>query len=708
MKTKLVIVTLIALMFPHELFAKLSSDPYVQQWGYTDVKAYGAWDYTTGSKDVIVAVIDNGFDANHPDLKDNVWKNQKEIENNGIDDDTNGYVDDVWGWNFVGNNNDPVPSVANLTEVQKQEGIFHHGTVVAGIIGGVGDNSVAGAGINWKVRLMNIKVIDNSGSGDLVLLSRAIRYAVDNGASVINISMVGDSSEPELVRAFEYASDKGVVVVAAAGNDSRFLDATPRFPACVDAYLDKQLVLGVSAVGESHHLASFSNYGSRCIDLAAPGVHILSDMRFDITAGLPDLYGGYWNGTSFSAPFVSGAAALVKALQPSWKATEIYNTLLGTVHKTPPVDEGVYAHLFGRGLLQIDKAVVAALSGIVPTLGPRVLAPPPVAIEVVPAPAPDIKQPQSPVPPLVTPQPLPPIAVPESLGLFLFESNSGFGDMYDYVSSGLGTAKEQKNLVFFQGLESFARYKNKSIESRYGVLYFRADGYSVIRTFDKNFQRIGGFRKMLNFPSTLIFADVIGDREPEVVLAPKVADTLLFSVSDKNGNELFSVTSTQKHTGVSITRKHDAVLDKEVIAVLYKQGAQVFLDEYKGRGELLRRTELSPKTELGGLFYGDVDGDGIGEYAAFIIAEHTLWVRYYDNNGKLIVRTPIFQFLNKEEKANISFDDFDSDGKYEILANEKNGGRGVYAVFGKGLDIKFLLPLKNASTNNFFVVPFVK
>lgn len=718
MMRKFALFTLLTLLFPQVLFAKLSSDPNVQQWGYTDVKAYGAWDYSTGSRDVIVAVIDNGFDTFHPDLRDNVWKNTKEIENNNIDDDSNGYIDDVWGWNFVpedknndglidaterkGNNN-PQPKVSALTEQEKMQGVFHHATVVAGIIGGVGDNAVAGVGINWKVQLMNVKVIDNTGSGDLVLLAPAIRYAVDNGASVINISMVGNFIQTDLLEAIRYAHQKGVVLVAAVGNDSKLLDQSPRYPACADSFESEQMVLGVSGIDETHHLTSFSNYGSRCVDIAAPGLHILSTLRYDPSAGLSNLYGGLWNGTSFAAPFVSGAAALVKAIQPTWKANEIMSTLLGTVHKTPPSDEVVYAHLFGKGLLQIDKAVMAAQSGVVPSVAP---APTPVAPPTITLPP---AQPTPEPTPLPTPVPVPmPPSVTESLGVLIFNDTDAKGQIYNYSEAGLGSPFSEQQMIFLQGLESLSRYKNGNTESRYGVLYFRKDGYSIVRLYNKKFERLGGFRKLLSFPSTLVLADVTGDAEPEIILSPKVADTLLYSVYDKDGKELFSVKAKEKHTGVSVARKFTSNAGKDTVAVMYKQGNRVFLDEYRETGILSGQRELSAKTELGGLFYGDVNGDGSGEYAAIIIAENTLWVRYYDTAGRFLKRIPVFQFVSKEQKVNVTFDDFDSDGKFEVVATEKFGGRGVYGVFGIGDSSKLLITLKNESKNNYFVVPYVK
>lgn len=707
---KIVFLSLLILLFPQILFAKTASDPLVQQWAYTDTKVFEAWDYSTGSSNVVVAVIDNGFDMLHPDLAANTWKNTDEIPNNGIDDDNNGYVDDVWGWNFVpedvngdgvidsteakGNNN-PRPKTEGLTDVQKTEGIFNHGTVVAGIIGAVGDNAMYGSGINWRVQLMNVKVIDNSGSGDLVLLGPAIRYAVNNGASLINISMVGNYMQNDVMEALRYAKSRGVAVFAAAGNDARFLDQDPRYPICADAGLSEQLILGVSAVDETRHLARFSNYGSSCVDITAPGVNIASALRFDPAVGLDKAYGGSWNGTSFATPFVTGAGALVKAIQPTWQAPEIYDALLSTVHKTPPQDEAVYAHLFGKGLLQVDKAVLYAIAGVSKPL------PPPVPVETPP---------QVILPPLVTPSPLPENnSVVEPLSVLLFNNATAQGEIYAYgVENGFGAPLEKKEMIFLQGLESISRFKRDTTESMYGVLYFRADGNSIVRLYNSKFERLGGFKKKISFASTLVLGDVQGDSQPEIILAPKVGDTLLFSVFDKNGNEFFHVNSKVKHTGVSITKRLNRETNKDEIVVLYKQGTQVFLERYNDKGTLLSHTELSAKTDLGGLFFGDVDGDRKEEFVMVVIDGDTVWTRYYDEEGKFLKRFPAFQLVNKEKKINVTFDDFNNDKKFELIINEKYGGKGVYGIFGKGDRAVLLTTLKNTSANNYFVVPFVQ
>ena len=365
-------------LFPVSAMAQLPNDPNVHQWSYELLNVAHAWDYTQGSQDVVVAIIDNGFDTFHPDLFANVWQNKNEIAGNGLDDDNNGYIDDVYGWDFHDplrdepgyadgtfslGDNDPRPDVLSLAakgiEVRRH---FHHGTVVAGIIGAVGNNSFDGAGINWHVRLMNLKVTDdNTGQGRISALAEAILYAVNNGADIINFSVVGSDDE-RMRQAIAYAYDHGVAMVAASGNSMFNLNSNPFYPVCADAGGDKEMILGVSAIREGRFASGFSNVGSDCIDLAAPGVGISSTMRYAPSYGLTDAYGGDWQGTSFGAPFVSGAMALLKSIHSGWNPDVLYDIILSTVSRTPPEDPEQYATFFGAGLIDIGAAVDEALA----------------------------------------------------------------------------------------------------------------------------------------------------------------------------------------------------------------------------------------------------------------------------------------------------------------------------------------------------------
>ncbi len=344
----------------------LPNDPQAPQWSYQSVDVYRAWEAGEGSPGVVVAIIDNGFDETHPDLRDALWTNTKEISGNGIDDDQNGYADDLHGWNFVLNK--PTKPLENQTSGGSIFSVKHHATVVAGIIGATANNHRDGAGIAYGVRLMNLQVVatDGSGGGDIAPLVEAIYYAVNNGASVINISMVGKGSAPQVRTAIEYAYQKGVVVSAAAGNDSANLDLDPEFPICADAFNPYTSIIGVSAIDDNRRLTPFSNIGATCVDLTAPGIDIGGPIRDGIQNDEGVSYSIGWNGTSFATPFATAAAALVKSLRPSWNVDQIVRTLKATVHHTPSDDEKTYQKAYGSGLIQVGRAVESARLGLVP------------------------------------------------------------------------------------------------------------------------------------------------------------------------------------------------------------------------------------------------------------------------------------------------------------------------------------------------------
>ena len=253
-----------------------------------DIDAPEAWNKEKGKKDIIVSIIDTGIDYDHPDLKANIWKNTDEIPGNGIDDDHNGYVDDYYGWDFANNDNNPIDD-------------NDHGTHVAGTIGAVGNNGRGVVGVNWRVRLMALKFLNADGSGSTSDAVKAIIYAVDNGANILSNSWGGSGNSRALKEAIEYAYQKGVLFVAAAGNESRNNDVHPNYPSNYDV----ENVIAVAATDDRDQLATFSNYGPITVDLAAPGVAIYSTVTGNRYK--------YFSGTSMATPHVSGAAALVWA-----------------------------------------------------------------------------------------------------------------------------------------------------------------------------------------------------------------------------------------------------------------------------------------------------------------------------------------------------------------------------------------------------------
>lgn len=295
----------------------LPNDPLiVQQWALSDIMVDKAWAWgdIKGSKDVVVAIVDSGIKLDHPDLQENLWTNEAELHGlPGVDDDNNGYVDDIHGYNFIAGNGNP----------DDDNG---HGTHCAGTIGATPDNHIGIAGINWNVKLMAVKVLDSKMSVETAqTLADGIDYAVKNGAHIINASFGGPHDEA-LRAAILRAEKAGVLVVAAAGNYAANNDEKPFFPASYGF----SNTISVAAIDRENSLwlaiGGGSNYGPLTVDIAAPGVGILSTHIQE---------GGYkiLMGTSQAAPIVAGVAALVKAQNPQMKAPELKERLLFTAER---------------------------------------------------------------------------------------------------------------------------------------------------------------------------------------------------------------------------------------------------------------------------------------------------------------------------------------------------------------------------------------
>lgn len=294
--------------------AATAADPLLAAQTHLEViDAYRAWDHASSSPNVVVAVIDSGVDINHEDLRDNIWTNPHE-ELNGIDDDNNGYVDDIHGWDFLTDTNDVDPKWTKGTP-ENAIGI-QHGTGVAGIIGAAGDNDRGIAGVTWGVQIMPLRVLNEYGIGDSDLVSVALQYAVKMGVDIINLSLVGTDADPLAIDALQKAHDQNIIVVAAAGNSGLNLNEDRDYPVCYDE-AGPSTVIGVGAINNQLDRPSFSNFGSDCVDVVAPGVKVFTTRHVAPAFTNKDKYAALFSGTSFAAPQVTGVVALMKALRPS-------------------------------------------------------------------------------------------------------------------------------------------------------------------------------------------------------------------------------------------------------------------------------------------------------------------------------------------------------------------------------------------------------
>lgn len=307
---------------------KLPNDPlFSKSWGLkntgqndvrgpgtsgVDVNVEKAWDLTTGSKNIVVAVIDTGVDYTHPDLKDNMWVNEVEVNGKpGVDDDGNGYIDDIYGYNFSGTN----PSANPKDD-------HGHGTHCAGVIGATGDDGKGLVGVNWNTRIMAIKFLSASGSGSTEGAIKAIEYAVKNGASVLSNSWGGGGFSQALKDVIESSNKAGAVFVAAAGNNSSNNDQTPTYPASYEV----SNIISIAAIDNNSNLARFSNFGKTKVHLAAPGVNVYSTV----------LNGAYENmsGTSMATPHAAGVVALLRAFDEKLTNQEVKERIVSTATKT--------------------------------------------------------------------------------------------------------------------------------------------------------------------------------------------------------------------------------------------------------------------------------------------------------------------------------------------------------------------------------------
>jgi subtilisin family serine protease len=382
--------------------AAFSNDPKFLDQSQTNLFRIGApraWDITTGSNRTVVAVIDSGIDYRHPDLAANIWINQKEIPyaigganglyedpfdddtiitfhdlnlknnqgkfinnrflpdwngngiidagdilsdwrwENGKDNDRNGRVDDLVGWDFADNDNDPLD-------------LDGHGTHMAGIIGAAGNNSRGMTGIAWRAQLMPVKIFrdlepDEGDADNDAVIAQGIRYAVDSGARISNNSYGGPGNTPGdvLYQAIQYAQSKNHLFVTSSGNSGLDNDTDP--DAEYPASFALPNILTIAGARPDHSLAAFSNYGKTTVDLAAPGTNILSTARG----------GGYYleSGTSMAAAHGAGAAALLLAKNPNLSAAQMKYMLLTFADKTP----SLAGKLLTGGRLNIARALAA-------------------------------------------------------------------------------------------------------------------------------------------------------------------------------------------------------------------------------------------------------------------------------------------------------------------------------------------------------------
>jgi subtilisin family serine protease len=358
--------------FPTTASGGTGADPdFAKQWGMNDIGLKKGLSQHRG-EGVVVAVIDTGVDYTHEDLVDNMWHNKGEMgvdaqgrdkSSNGVDDDGNGFVDDVMGWDFVSNDNKPFDLAVEPIQILMGGGNPGHGTHCAGNVAARGDNGKGIEGIAPDAQIMPLRFLSEKGEGDTAGAIKAIDYAVKMGAKVLSNSWGSEGDDPAeadknqaLKDAITRANDQGVIFIAAAGNGHSGVgydndtDAKPGVPASYDM----PNIVSVAAIGADNNLGAFSNWGARTVHLAAPGVAVYSTtVGSHYSDTVIDMYGikATWDGTSMACPHVAGAAALYLSAHPGATVKEIKDALIQSATPLP----NLAGKMVSGGKLNVEK-----------------------------------------------------------------------------------------------------------------------------------------------------------------------------------------------------------------------------------------------------------------------------------------------------------------------------------------------------------------
>lgn len=334
------------------------NDPIEPQAYLTLLDAESMWDISTGNSNTIVAVLDTGYALGHEDLAGRWYENVAEsgaAATNGIDDDSNGFIDDWRGWDFSGDDNDPSAGAVN----PNADGVGH-GTAVSGLIGATGDNNTGVASLNWGAKIMPLQVLSDEGFATTAELALALDYAIQNGADVINLSLGSTGSDSVVNSLIDEALSLGIPVVAAAGNcgDSDFAVQGCDYQGQMLFPANNPKTISVAATDLNDEQASFSSWGSS-MDVAAPGSGAISTTLYD-PADPAGAYSSSVYGTSFAAPIVSGLTALLRDAWPAGDALDLQAVLKDSALKTTEMSGQVATQQLGFGRIRPLQALQRA------------------------------------------------------------------------------------------------------------------------------------------------------------------------------------------------------------------------------------------------------------------------------------------------------------------------------------------------------------
>ncbi|NLZ74770.1 S8 family serine peptidase [Candidatus Falkowbacteria bacterium] len=629
----------------------IPNDPYYRnQWYLAKINANNAWEKISESPDIVIAVIDSGIDINHPDLKNNIWRNSREIPGNNKDDDNNGFADDVHGWDFVLNTPDPSPKFSSgWTEAG-----VSHGTMVAGIIAAQGNNHEGIAGVVWKTKIMPLKVLNDKGEGKISDVIRAIDYATNNGASIINLSFVNFNYSEAMQEAIARAHRAGVIIVAAAGNEQATgegydIDKTPIYPACYDGNFGENMVIGVAATDALDQKASFSSYGSRCVDITAPGISFFGTVtpgsdRFDQNK----YYDGFWSGTSLAAPLVSASLALIAQANPELNRREIVNILFASTENISRLNPN-YAGRLGNGRLNLDRAIELAKENLYSKLGRLIIFP------------------------VSGNQEVKLTAVNGDLVKSPFSQNNKIkanssiaigdvnGDNFDEIVVGAPAGDEPYISVFdaegkllkkflayeknFRGGVKIALANFDNNEQLEIVSVPASRSTAQVRIFDYNGKIQSQFLavdKRIAGSWSIAAGNVEGKGENKIVLAFGEGQEPQIRIFDKNGKliSVFLAYEKKFRGGVNVAVANidgRGNRDQAEIITVPAKGREAEVKIFNNFGQLKNKFTAYGKNWLGGanLSTGDVNNDGINEIALGANPGGAPHIRIFDNQGVL-------------------------------------------------------------------------
>lgn len=645
----------------------IPNDPlFLRQTYHQQIGTPQAWALTTGSVKSVVALLDSGVDTDHPDLQTNIWINPGEIPGDGIDNDKNGYIDDVNGWDFVDEIPDPNPKFNGTVTATG----LHHGTLLAGVIAAEGNNALGITGISWRSKIMPLRVLDNKGEGDVLSVVKAIDYAIAKKVDVINLSFVGEGDSSFLRAAIKRAIDSGVVVVAAAGNDSINrhgidLDVQKLYPICYEG------VIGVASLDALGQKALFSHYGS-CVDIATPGSDFYSTQFVNYERpGFDSFYGSGWSGTSLSTAVVSATVSLLKSIHTQLRGEEILSILQ---QSCDPVDDlnPEFRGRLGCGRLNVFKAV-SATAELVQRQGGEIPSETPVrSMNLIAALAENGKQ---------------PLAV------------------FDWQGS-------KKDTI--QNFYPFAPFKppyalSSSEREKFFAVGAGKGGGPHVRIFGHNKNLINQFfayDPKFRGGVAVAVGDVDGDGFDDIVTAPGGGGGPHIKVFDQFGvlkNHFFAY-HTSFRGGLSLAladMNNDG--KKDIIVTPLKGVRQGDIRIFHGNGVLMTQFFAFKKTKINGvsLAVGDLNGDGSVEIVAAPLSGSGQ-VRVFSSLGRL---KKVLSPYGKGHTGGYSLavGDVNHDGKSEIVVSARRGRLPIQVLTEQGEKLSQFYPYTKSTAGGIIV-----